>query len=267
MTLTLEGRRRPRASYTHAIVVGSGKGGVGKSVVSILLAAALAAQYRRVLLFDGDSNLGNLHVLLGVRPAVRIDALLMGEVAPRDMVQPIAPNLWLMPGESGTESLHGLPPIEQARLQHQLSELYADFDAVVIDAGAGIESVMRVAMMRATRLLVVTAPEPTALTDAYALMKIVNMQLPDMPLDILVNRCLDDDEGRDAFVKLATACERFLRRGVRHVGSLPEDPALRASVRDPHRLLETIHATPAAQMLKDTVLDRLDLPEAARSVG
>jgi flagellar biosynthesis protein FlhG len=120
--------------------------------------------------------------------------------------------------------------------------------------------------MRATRLLVVTAPEPTALTDAYALMKIVHQQLPDLPIGILVNRCLDADEGRDAFVKLATACERFLRREVRFVGALPEDQSIRLAVRNPVRLLETLQASQAAQSLK-TVLDRLDLPAMARSVG
>jgi flagellar biosynthesis protein FlhG len=96
-------------------------------------------------------------------------------------------------------------------------------------------------------------------------MKIVNLQLPDLPIDILVNRCLDPDEGRDAFVKLATACERFLRRGVRFVGALPEDQSIRRAVRDPLRLLETLQASQAAQTLKTTVLDRLDLPAMARS--
>lgn len=252
---------------TPTIVVGSGKGGVGKSVVSVLLASALAAQGRRVLLLDGDQNLANLHVLLGVRPGARVESLLRGEVAAPDLVQPIAPNLWLLPGESGTESLYGLDTHDRARIQHRLSEVYEQFDVVIVDAGAGLESVVRVATMHATRLLVVTAPEPTALTDAYALMKIVSLQLPELPIDILVNRCLDPDEGRDAYVRLATACERFLRRGVRFIGALPEDQSIRLAVRDPRHLLETIQATQAAHTLKATMLDRLELPETARSVG
>jgi flagellar biosynthesis protein FlhG len=255
------------AEPTPTIVVGSGKGGVGKSVVSVLLATALAARGRRVLLLDGDQNLANLHVLLGVRPGARVESLLRGEIAAPELVQPVAPNLWLLPGESGTESLYALEALDRARLQHRLSELYEQFDAVIVDAGAGLESVVRAATMRATRLLVVTAPEPTALTDAYALMKIVSHQLPDLPIDILVNRCLDADEGRDAYVRLATACERFLRLGVRFVGALPEDQSIRLAVRDPRRLLETIQSTPAAQTLKTTVLDRLELPETARSAG
>jgi flagellar biosynthesis protein FlhG len=251
---------------TPTIVVGSGKGGVGKSVVSVLIATALAAQGRRVLLVDGDQNLANLHVLLGVRPGARMESMLSGEIEAPELVQAVAANLWLLPGESGTESLYALEALDRARLQRRLSDLYQQFDMVVVDAGAGIESVVRVATMRATRLLVVTAPEPTALTDAYALMKIVHQQLPDLPIGILVNRCLNADEGRDAFVKLATACERFLRREVRFVGALPEDQSIRLAVRNPVRLLETLQASQAAQSLK-TVLDRLDLPAMARSVG
>jgi flagellar biosynthesis protein FlhG len=252
---------------TPTIVVGSGKGGVGKSLVSVLLASTLAAQGRRVLLLDGAQNMGNLHVLLGVRPGTRMDALLSGEVGAPDLVQFVAPNLWLIPGDSGNEALYGMEPLDRARVQHRLSQLYESYEAVIVDASAGIESVVRVATMRATRLLVVTAPEPTALTDAYALMKIVDLQIPGLPMDIVVNRCLDAREGRDAFARLATASERFLRRGVRFAGALPEDQALRLAVRDPRRLLESIPATTMARALRDTVLDSLDLPLMARSAS
>ena len=247
-----------------ALVVGSGKGGVGKSVTSLLLATSLAAQGRRVLLFDADQNLGNLHVLLGVRPSARMEALLYEGLAPDELVQPVAENLWLLPGDSGTESLYGLEAIDRARLHHRLSALYDGYDAVVIDAGAGIESVVRVATMRATRLVVVAAPEPTALTDAYALMKIVTLQVPELPIDVCVNRADDEREGREAYEKLATACERFLRRGVRYLGAIPEDPMVRAAVRDPRRLLPLLTASPAAQAVREGVLDRLDLPTPAR---
>jgi flagellar biosynthesis protein FlhG len=253
------------ARETPTIVVGSGKGGVGKSVVSVLIATAVAAQGGRVLLLDGDQNLANLHVLLGVRPKARIESMLSGKVEAPDLVQWVSPNLWLLAGESGAESLYALEAVNRARLQHRLSEVYHRFDVVVVDTGAGIENVVRAATMRATSLLLVTAPEPTALTDAYALIKIVHLQLPDFPIDILVNRCLSVTEGRDAFVKLATACERFLRRDVRYAGALPEDESIRLAVRNPSRLLETIQSTQAAQTLKSTVLDRLDLPAMARS--
>jgi flagellar biosynthesis protein FlhG len=247
------------------VVVGSGKGGVGKSVVSLLLATTLAAEGRRVLLLDGAQNMGNLHVLLGVRHGARMDALLGGDITAFDLVQPVAPNLWLVPADSGDEALYAMEPVDRARVQHRLSELYTSFDVVIADTAAGLESVVRVATMHATGLLVVTAPEPAALTDAYAMMKIVNLQIPGLPMDVVVNRCFDADEGRDAFVRLAAACECFLRRGIRFAGSLPEDPALRLAVRDPRRFLETIPSTTVARALRDTVLHSLDLPTMAWS--
>jgi flagellar biosynthesis protein FlhG len=230
-------------------VVGSGKGGVGQSIVSALFATALAAKGRRVLLLDGEQNLGNLHLLLGIRPAVPLASLLDGERSPADMVQAVGPNLWCVPGESGAESLYALDARDRARLHYRLSALYDDFEVVVVDAGAGLESAVRAAAMRATRFVVVTAPEPTALTGAYALVKSVHFQVPDLPIDMLVNRCLMADDGPQTHVRLAAAAGRLLGRDIRYLGAVPEDPALRTVVGalGPGRLLDAIQATAAGQ--------------------
>ena len=95
--------------------------------------------------------------------------------------------------------------VDRARLHHRLSALYDDFDAVIVDAGPGLESVVRVATMRATRCVILAAPEPAALTDAYATIKIVNLQVADMRVDVLVNRVTDPQEGSQTFERLATA--------------------------------------------------------------
>ncbi len=183
------------SSGPPTIVVGSGKGGVGKSVVSVLLAERLTQEGRRVLLVDGDQNMGNLHVLLGLGRGARLEQVLTDGTAPRDLLTPVTERIWLLPADSGAETLYSLGSVDRARLHHRLSGLYDDFDAVVIDAGPGLESVVRVATMRATRMVVVTAPEPAALTDAYATIKIVHAQVSDLPIDVLVNRVVDDREG------------------------------------------------------------------------
>jgi flagellar biosynthesis protein FlhG len=236
---------RPRAHVPAAgdgpptIVVGSGKGGVGKSVLSVLLAAALARCGRSTLLLDGAQNQGNLHILLGVRPAVRLGAVLTGEAEPEASLVPIAERLALLPADSGAEALYALGPLDRARLHRRLSALYDHYDAVVVDGGSGIESVVRAAGIRATRLAVVVAPEPASLADAYALLKIVHLQVPAVPIEVMVNRVAADEEGRAVFERLQLAADRFLRRDLGYLGCVPEDEALQRGARSPGALLDT----------------------------
>ena len=150
----------------QVVLVGSGKGGVGKSLLSILLAAEAANTGRRVLLFDADMNLGTLHVLLGLRPAARVDALLDSPIQPADLVCQVSRNLWLLPGTCGAERLHDLPALERARLELRLSLVFASYDLVVADAGSGLDGAIRTATISADRLIVVATPEPAALTGA-----------------------------------------------------------------------------------------------------
>jgi flagellar biosynthesis protein FlhG len=237
---------------TEAVVLGSGKGGVGKSVLSVLLAGALARRGRRVLLLDGSQNQGNLHVLLGVHPELRLSALLAGEARPQDLLVPLAERLWMLPADSGAETVHALTAVDRARLHHRLTGLYDGFDSVVVDSGPGIESVVRVAGMRASRLVVVAVPEPASLSDAYALIKIVHGQLPALPVDVLVNRAESDDESRDAFARLELAADRFLGRALGYLGSFPEDDGLRGAARGAGSLLE--HRHEAADLLAGRLL-------------
>lgn len=246
------------------IVIGSGKGGVGKSVVSALLAQRLASEGRRVLLVDGSQNLGNQHVLFGVHRGATLEHLLTDAVSPRDLLVSVNENLWLLPADSGAESLQGLGGLDRARLHHRLSILYNDFEVVIVDSGAGIDSVMRVCTMGATRLILVTLPEPAALTDAYATLKIVHAQLKELPVDVLINRVEDTREGPQAFERLATAAERFLHRPVRYLGAIWEDDEIRRAVRAPGRVATGLGPGPNSDLLT-TVLERLEVPAPART--
>lgn len=248
------------------IVIGSGKGGVGKSVISALLAQRLAQQEKRVLLVDGSQNMGNLHVLFGVNRGVRLEHVLADAASPKDLLVPVNEYLMLLPADSGAESLHALGAVDRARLHHRISTLYPEFDAVIIDAGPGVESVVRVSTMGATRLIMVTVPEPAALTDAYATMKIVLAQVRDLPIDVLVNRVEDGREGPQAFDRLATAADRFLHRGIRYLGSLWEDEGIRRAVRSPGRLAEGLGPGPNSDLLT-SILERLELQATARTVS
>jgi len=219
------------------IVVGSGKGGVGKSVVAVLLAAAHADRGSRVLLLDGSQNLGHLHVMLGVNVHARLEQLMRGDAEPEELLHRVSDKLWFVPGDSGAEGLYALPAVDQARLHHRVAALFPKFDVVVVDAGPGLESVVRPATMGGSCLIVVTLPEVTALTDAYALIKLVHGQLPSLRIELLVNRVADQEEAAGAHERLAVATGRFLGRGLGTLGGLPETPALRDTMRRPGALL------------------------------
>ncbi|HET9064826.1 MAG TPA: P-loop NTPase [Gemmatimonadales bacterium] len=247
---------------TGAVVVGSGKGGVGKSLVAVTMASTLAAAGRRVLLVDADFNLGTLHVLLGVRPDVQPETLLEPGVDAADVVIPVCRNLWLMPATSGSERIQRLSTHDRARLHRQVTRLYPHYDTVIVDAAAGLDSALRVAAMQASRLVLVTTPEPTALTSAYALVKMVHGRLPLLPIDLLVNRTHDPDEGAIAAERMRQACARFLGRPLRFLGAIPEDGAMRAALSDPERLVDPDRAGPAQAALHAIIRTQLgDLME------
>jgi flagellar biosynthesis protein FlhG len=219
------------------IVVGSGKGGVGKSVFAALAAFGLGRSGRRVLLLDGSQNLGHLPVLVGVEVHTRLEQVARGDLDPEAILHQVDDRLWLAPSDSGAEGLYALGSLDSARLQHRLSSLYHRFEAVVVDAGPGVENVVRLATMGGTRLVVVTVPEVTALTDAYALIKLVDAQLPILPIDLVANRAESDREGRLAYDRLAEAARRFLGRRIGWLGTIADVPALRAAMRRPGALL------------------------------
>lgn len=258
------GMREPAPVSTPALVIGSGKGGVGKSLVAVSFAASIASTGQRVLLVDGDQNLGNLHVLLGVRPPLTPEAVVSDGVDAAELVVPVADNIWLLPADSGAEAIHSLGATDKARLQRQVSGVYADYDVVIVDAGAGVDSAVRCAALRAARLVLVTMPEATALTDAYALLKITHAQLPALPVDVLVNRTVDPAEGPAAFGRLSEAAERFLGRGLAYLGAIPEDSAMRGIVRDPRRLLQPATGGLALGELHRIATTRLEVPSPLR---
>jgi flagellar biosynthesis protein FlhG len=177
----------------------------------------------------------------------------------------VAEHLWLLPSESGSEGLYALDALERARLHCRLVGLSRQYEVVIVDAGAGIEGVVRAAMLGADRILLVTAPEPTALMDAHALVKILSLQAPHVRIDVLVNRCAGEDEGHGAFLRLAAASEQFLSRRLHLAGILLEEPPIAAAVRDPRRFLPRLMKTDAAHTIREARLDVLDLAETTRS--
>ncbi len=223
-------------SSARVLVIGSGKGGVGKSTIAVLLASGLARAGRRVLLLDACQNLGNLHILLGVKPHRDLGALVAGDAKAADLLVPVSERLVLLPVSSGEEAIYGLTATDRARLHLRLTGLYEGFDEVVVDAGPGIEATIR-ATIRATRLVVIAVPEPASLSDAYALIKTTTMHAPGLPIDVLSNRVTGETDGRNTFDVLSLAARTFLRREIGFLGEVAEHDCLRRAVRVPGGLL------------------------------
>jgi len=228
------------------VVLGSGKGGVGKSVLGCLLALELTHTGLQVLLFESDLNRGHLRVLLRVQPQGSLANLVRGADSVDQLLTPVAPGLWLLPADSGSETLYGMTPFDHARLNRRLLAARERFDLVLAVGGAAYESVTRVTAHEATHLIVVTTAEPAALVDAYALTKIVHLQRPGLPVDVLINRASSALEARGAFERLNLAAHRFLGRSLGYLGAVPDDPAIHQAVRRAGSILQ-LRSGPACE--------------------
>jgi flagellar biosynthesis protein FlhG len=253
-TLEIRTQRERARPAAEAIVVASGKGGVGKSTLAALLGTELAAAGRRVLLLDGSLNQGNLHVLLGVPASRGLASLLLESGDPRSLVLPVGDRLALLPAASGSEELQRFGPLDRARLHRRLSDLFDSFDTVVVDAGTGFDGAIRAATIRASRLVAVAIPEPTSLVDAYAVVKLVHLQAPRLAMDLLVNRVEEEAEGVLVYERLRLAVGRFLDRTIGYLGSIRERREIRQVARTPGAILSYRNedVTGAARRLLET---------------
>lgn len=266
---------------TTVVVVGSGKGGTGTSVVAAMLALSAAAMGRRVLLADLDEHVGPQRFLLGVAPAHGLGALRRG-VAPEALLVPVSATLSLLPG--GPADAHDaqdtpLAPAERRALLRRAASCFAQHELVVVDAGsrldgvrAGLETAQAAAQAAdgnlAVRLLVVTGSDPIALAASYALVKSVASGVagdasdsPSLPVDVLASR-LDDDEARHAFEHLDAAARQFLQQPLRFVGCVPDDASLAVALRAGMPLQDAATGSPAAVAMQ-SVATTLAAPSPA----
>ncbi|MDO6514556.1 MULTISPECIES: MinD/ParA family protein [unclassified Neptuniibacter] len=212
------------------IAVTGGKGGVGKTNVSVNLAMALSDLGHRTVLMDADLGLANVDVLLGLRPKKNIADVLSGECGLKEVMLDVCENLKIVPACSGTQEMTALSPHEHAELIHAFNEVSDDIDALIIDTAAGISDSVVSFVKAAQEVLVVVCDEPTSITDAYALIKLLNRDYKMTRFRVLANMVRTDNEGRNMFGKLLTVTDRFLDVTLQYVGSIPYDENVRKAV-------------------------------------
>jgi len=243
---------------TLSISVASGKGGVGKTNIALNLGFALHELGQTLVLLDADLGLANLDVLLGMSPEKNLQDLLGGASA-ESVVVPLAKDGFVfLPSASGVAELVELDEDVQALLLGKLDTLFRQYDYLLLDLGAGISpTVLSFAAMPQERIVVIT-PEPTSLTDSYALIKVLFTQHGIRNFQVIVNMAESDKEGKNAYSRLAQACEKFLNLPLNLLGIVHRDPMVTESVRHQVPLLKFAPNCQASQDIRDIARKLLD---------
>jgi len=215
----------------QVIAVGGGKGGVGKTNVAVNLAVSLAQLGRRVTLLDSALGLANSDVTLGVKPRQTLLDVLTGDATLAEVVVETADGVNIVPAASGVPELAALSMEHYMGLIHAFSELADTMDTLIIDTAAGISQEVVCFLAAAQHVVLVVCNEPTSISDAYALIKILSERYGVKNIRIVTNMVRSKRDGAEAFSKLETVSERFLDVELEHCATLPFDEYLRRAVR------------------------------------
>lgn len=245
-----------RSAGARVIAVASGKGGVGKSNVVANLAVALQRRRQRVIVFDGDLGLANLDTLLGLHPRATLRHVLHGECGIRDVMIEGPAGIRIVPAASGFEELTRLSQAQRLLMLEQVDSLDGAFDVLLLDTGAGISDNVLFFALAAHELLVVLTPEPTSMTDAYALIKVLATRHGQHSIGVLVNMVRGEAQAKQTFTHLARVAERFLHLSLRYVGYVPYDTEVGEAVRRQRTLLELSPGAPASRAF-EALADRI----------
>ena len=249
---TSAGKARPPAARARITAVTSGKGGVGKTFISVNLAAALARQGRRVLVLDADLGLANLDVMLDLAPKITLHDVFTGKSSLEDAILPAPGGFSALLAGSGMVEYSRMTPEVRDQLLKVIDAVAPRFDHVILDTGAGISDVVLYAVSLADEVMVVVTPEPTSMTDAYATIKVLAATQGRRLVQLVVNQTRRHGEGRAVCQQLQQVVDRFVNPAAAApvrldlMGQVPLDIAVRDSVLRRQLLMESLPGSPAA---------------------
>lgn len=225
---------RPAPSSKRAakiITITSGKGGVGKSNFTLNFALKLRSLGRKVLVFDADIGMANIDVLMGVSSRFSLYHVLRQEKSIYDVIQYGPGEIPYIPGGSGIADMISLSEEDLNYFVSQIELVSSEMDYILFDTGAGLSKENMKFITSADQCLVITTPEPTSITDAYALIKVVHGNSPEVPFALIVNRAGDEAEARQASDKIILTAQRFLNLDIKMLGYVTDDPHVVKSVK------------------------------------
>ena len=243
-------RRMNQSRLIKVIAVTGGKGGVGKTNVTLNTAISLAQQGKRVMVLDADLGLANVDVLLGLRVEKNLSHVLSGECTLDEVLVEGPYGIKIAPASSGSQSMTELTPTEHAGLIRAFSELESQIDVLIVDTAAGISDMVLSFSKAAQDIIMVVCDEPTSLTDAYALIKILNKEHGIFRFKIVANMARSMREGDELFSKLTKVTDRFLDVALELVAIIPFDENVRKSVRKQKAIVEAFPTSPAAMAIR-----------------
>jgi flagellar biosynthesis protein FlhG len=228
----------------RTIAVAGGKGGVGKTTTAVNLAMALAMGGRDTLLLDADLGMANVDVLLGIQPTRHLGHLLEGSARLEELIIESRHGLKVIPATSGTRRMAQLPNVEHAAVIHAFDELTVRPEFLIVDTAAGLSDSVSMFASAADDVVVVVCDEPTSLTDAYALIKVLSREFDVSRFRVVANMVRHAQEGKQLFEKLSRVTGRFLDVSLDFMGMVPHDEYLRQAIR---RQAAVVEAWPSSR--------------------
>ncbi len=230
-------RQRNENSYTKIISVTSGKGGVGKTNIVCNLAYCFASMGKRVIIMDADLSLGNVSVIMGMIPKYNISQVIYGDKQLGDIIMTDSNGIMVLPASSGISELSNLSEPQKITLMSRFDEFAGDLDVsgrpidvLLIDTGAGISSNVLYFNLAASEIYVVVTPEPTSITDAYALIKVLSTKYSEKYFSIIVNNVRSEREAKEVYKHLSLVSDKFLKVNLNYLGHILSDENVSRSV-------------------------------------
>ncbi len=255
-----------QATPVRVIAISSGKGGVGKTNVSVNLAVSLAALGEATLLLDADLGLANCDVMLGLTPKFTLADVMAGRCELADTILEGPRGLAVVPAASGKRHMAELTPAEHVGLIRAFSALERPLGTLLVDTAAGINDAVLTFCQAAQDVVVVVCDEPASITDAYALIKVMSKERGVTRVQVLANQTRTPTEGRQLFEKLSRVCDRFLDVTLVYLGAVPHDDWLRRAVQKQVPVVEAYPGSPSAQAFREIAsrIQRWAAPDGPR---
>jgi flagellar biosynthesis protein FlhG len=257
-----EDRTPPRV-----FTVTSGKGGVGQTAVVANMAIALARQGKKILIIDADLGLANIDVVFGLTPRYNLNHFFSGERNLAEIMVEGPHGIKILPAGSGVQQFTHLDGGQKMRFMEELDNLHESFDIVLIDTEAGISENVTYFSVAAHDILMVTSPDPTAITDAYALMKLLSTRYHQKVFSLIVNSVANAEEGLEVYQKLTTVANRYLSISIDYMGCIPFDKRVRESIRRQQPMINLYPTSKTSNAFAAFAKDLLVLPQDLQPKG